>query len=146
MFGNFKVFFIFGLGSIIVFVLVMYMYRGGPAGVKHADAYAELTTLFNVQQMNYVSEGHYCKTTEQIKKYIDIKSSFYTFFITPDEFFLNEDEEIKNIPQNYRDMAYVDFTGFKIVAVGNIDSDDSFDVWTVDEKHNFVHVFDDDKD
>ncbi len=146
MFGNFKVFMVFGLGSIIAFVLLMYVFRGGPSGVKHADAFSELTTLFNVQQMNFASEGFYCSKTEQIKKYIDIGSSFYTYFITPEEYFLNEDEQIENIPQKFRDMAYVDFTGFRIVAVCNIDSDDTFDVWTVDHKHNFVHVVDDEKD
>jgi len=38
-----------------------------------------------------------------------------------------------------------DQSTFKMVAVGNIDNDDTMDVWTIDQDKNLVHVIDDSK-
>jgi hypothetical protein len=137
---NFKVVLIFALGTVLVFVFFMFFYGGGHSGLKTNQLQSDFHTIFLAMNMNFASKGYYPNTIEELKEYGEFESNFFSIFITPDEYMLCDDVKIEHIPEEYRSMAFSDYSKFLVVAVQCVDEDDSPAVFTLDEKNNMTQV------
>ena len=137
---NFKVLLLSALGLVLIFVFIMFLYRGGPEGLKTNQLRAELSTIFKAMKMNYAVNGYYFNSVKELQDFAEVHSGFYSLFLTPDEFLLCDDVKIDQVPEEYRRMAFVGNSKFLVVAVQCVDEGESPAVFTMDEKNNITKV------
>jgi len=137
---NFKVVLLFGLGTVLIFVFFMFIYRGGPEGLKTNQLRAEFATIYTAMKMNYAAEGYYFNSIKELQDFAEVHTNFYSFFLTPDEYLLCDDVKIEQVPEKYRNLAFVNFSKFLIVAVQCVEEDESPAVFTMDENNKITQV------
>jgi hypothetical protein len=118
----------------------MFIYRGGPAGLKTNQLRAEFDTIYKAMMMNFASKGYYFNSIKELQDFADVKAGFYSIFITPDEYLLCDDLKIEQVPENYRNMAFSEYNRFLVVAIQCVDEDENPAVFTLDEKNNIVQI------
>jgi hypothetical protein len=137
---NFKITLLFFLGTVLIFVFVMFLYHGGPRSMKTNVLRVEFDKIYKSMMINFASKGYYFNSVKDLQEFSDFKTGYYSIFLTPDEYLLCDDTKIEQVPAEYRSMAFVDYTRFLVVAIQCVDKDDNPAVFTLDEKNNIVQI------
>lgn len=112
------------------------------AKAKQAEAKVSLAKIHTMQN---AYRGQYRKFSDSLLE-LGFESqgiSRYSYFLTPDNYILKEGIDIRNIPAEYKDMAFAQQDQYLAVAIGNIDADPDLDVWIIDNNKNLRNIKDD---
>jgi len=137
---KFKIVLIIILGTLLTFIFVMFIYRGGPAGLKTNQLRAEFHTILIAMKMNHGANGYYFNSIKELQEFEKIDASFYSIFLTPDEYLLCDAVKIEQVPKEYRNMAFVDYNKFLVVAIQCAGDDENPAVFTLDQNNNITQV------
>ena len=99
---------------------------------KQAEAKMMLSTVYTAQRANDVEFGGFSSDLESLN--VSTQSDSGRYFVG----FADTPEWQAICPD-----CVVSETGFKAMAVGNLDDDETLDVWTIDENRQVEHLIND---
>lgn len=104
---------------------------------RTAEAKTGLTYIFASQSSHYAEFEEYSTDFEKIGVVFENQNPRYEFGFASDA-----NPQFKK----YCPDCVVSKDGFKVVAIGNIDEDETLDIWTIDQDKNLIHLQDDMKE
>ncbi len=107
---------------------------------KQLEAKNNLMKIFEAQTEYYREYGHYGSAFKVIEWEPDGETR-YSYYLFPGESIQADKGGPYDLPSGFK--AFVDNENFLAVAVGNIDSDETVDLWTIDQNRLLRNVIDD---
>ncbi len=104
-----------------------------------SEAKSNLHSIYVLQQNCFTERATYCGTFE-VLNFEPTGANRYAYFLPGDRLPAKKGGPYR-LPPGIR--PEVNEKGYIVVAVGNIDSDPSLDVWTVDEKNSVRNMIND---
>ena len=132
--------FILSIG-VIVAIMIPSFFRF-QAKALQSEARVNLRIIYNLQMEFYNQNNRYARSFEELD-WSPVGKTRYAYFLTKESSIQPEDR-LYELPRGVE--AYVDEYGFQIIAVGNIDSDKSLDVWMIDTNGSPIILMDDMRD
>ena len=129
--------FILGIGIILAIAIPSFLRFQAKA--KQSEATTNLSAIYNQQMEFYYQNNRYAQSFEELG-FRPVGKTRYAYFLTKESSIQPEDR-FYELPEGME--AYVDENGFQIIAVGNIDSDKSVDVWMIDTNGSPIILMDD---
>jgi len=114
------------------------------AKAKQSEAKTNLKGLFVVEMEYYGDNGRYSDSFEDLAwapvTHTTESGPAYCYYLGEYEVYPGE---CGGMPEQYSTEAWADDESFRAIAIGNIDSDDTPDVWAIDSENNLVNLVDD---
>jgi len=107
--------------------------------VKQEAAKSELTAVYELQKAYKAENGAYAASFKALG--FKPENPYGYMIVMGDNSVGGEDWMKKDVPS--KPETYARESKFKVMAVKNIDSDETVDVWTIDETGRLVNVVDD---
>jgi type II secretory pathway pseudopilin PulG len=116
---------------------------------RQQECQLTLKRLYQAQQTFRIEHGHWASTFDELRSRPEAGNR-YTYFLGPEEV-VPVDARFSggSASAHERELDRLDLTPgadderLLMACVGNVDSDEALDVWTVDESGRVVHVADD---
>jgi len=109
------------------------------AKARQAEAKTSLQEIFTAQAAHFGENNHYGETFEQIGWAPAVHGN-YAYYLG-DDVIPTAAGVTYHLPAHVQ--SFVEAESFLAVAVGNVDNDDSLDVWTIDDSRELKNVHND---
>jgi len=129
--------------SVFIAILAAIAIPGFVTSQKHAkqvEAKTSLNNIYSAQVIYYADNGRYARTFAELNWTPPPKSA-YAYYLSAQEIIPDTAGMDLELPPGIE--AWVSDDRFQIVAKGNLDADNSFDVWTINESKELNNVLDD---
>lgn len=128
-------------GLFIVLTLVVILlpnFLRFSAKARQSEAKTNLCSISTAEINYYKTHFEYAKTFKDLNWHFEYLTH-YVYFMSPTEYILTSDnQDLIKMPFNFNayncPMPGVSKNHFIILGVGNIDADETFDIWWIDEK------------
>lgn len=108
---------------------------------KQSEARVTLRSIQTSQRLFALEHGSFANTFAELGDFSDVFR--YTYYMGEDKLLATKNPEERR-PADV--VTYVSKDGFRVVAVGNIDQDETLDVWVITEKGEVENVKNDVKE
>jgi type II secretory pathway pseudopilin PulG len=138
--GSFSIFFIPIIGILAAIAIPNFLKFQAKA--KQSEAKTNLQAIFSAQTNYYMDSAIYASDFESLKWHPPGDKTRYAYFLENDIIQPDIGNKIYNSPKDV-EQAYSDESGFRVLAVGNIDADDTLDVWEINETKKLTNIIND---
>jgi type IV pilus assembly protein PilA len=127
------------VSSLLIAFITIPNFLRFQAEAKQSEAKRNLGAIYIAETSFFAQYSVYGKTFEEIG-YQSERRTIYSYFLSSQEQIPSQVADY-SIPPNIK--AYVHENKFQAIAVGNLDSDPTLDVWVIDQNKNLKNVVND---